>query len=468
MTASTKPAAEDRDLDLRKIALGRIAFDPNQPRKTIDKATLAELGQSLKAGQVTAIRVRPRKAEEDLPPTIEWVLINGERRLRAAALVGLTMLRAEVDWRAEPASADVLLAQIVENLQREDLTAVDEAAGIRDYIARTGKKAREVADVIGKNQMYVSLAVSMERLPPKVVKGLDGDVTWRHLRHLVRLNDYPEECERVAGWMKAEGMTARDLEDAVEGELSQIKRLAEREEAAKAGAKPDAAPASGSLYEATPKQKQERLDKARLTRARKEVIRDQADELARHVVDLAKGIKLPDGMAAALAGRVNVYDLWSLAPKTGIGTVKAGGRTDLADLVAELIVPTLPGKWSKGMGSAVNAGGWAEDDEAGRHWLAFCLWASTETEGFDKLLDEAAVGILKDRDAETAAREKERAKRIAEKESKAAAAAAKPAPADLVLRCQKKNKDGKPCNLKFHVKQGRGRRPKYCPEHRSK
>jgi len=467
--------------DLRVIPIEKIAPDPAepQPRRHFDADALAELGVSLAAGQTTPIKVRARKADEGLlPPEIEWVLINGERRLRAAQAAGIPQLRAEVEWRVAPQDREaILLQQLAENLQREDLNAVEQAAGIRRYAELTELGTRALALKLGKRDGYVSFALGMNKMPTALVKRIeenargvgtpDGEpyaLTWKHLRQLLRLTDYPDWLTEAYDDAVTDRSTARELERAVSFTLEQIELERQRVERREAEAKrvaeggEDARPASPKqtpVSQYDEKRKREALEAARMTRARKDVIRGMLPDLVRQGKEIAVKIELPADLARRIAFNVRCYD----------------AATSYADDLAQLIVPELRGQWTKRearIGSATNAGGWVRDDQAGRYWLAFTHWLATEAKGMDRALDREAKALLKDRDAGRVSRETVRAKPAPSTRGMIQApkaAKGRPAgPHSDGLICARDN-----CKRLFHVKQGhKGRRPKYCAEHRSR
>jgi ParB family chromosome partitioning protein len=460
-------AARDA-LDLRMILVDEIVADPDQPRKYFGTEKLDELAASLKQEQTSAIRVRPRGAGENFPPEIKWVLMHGERRLRAAVRAEIPRLRAEVAWDVGHGDTDViLLEQIADNLQHEDLGAVEEAAGIRRYAKLSKLGTREIAARIGKNQMYVSHALAMEKMPADLVKRIeqnargvgvpDGEpyaLTWKHLRQLLRLTDQPERLTETYNDAVMERSTARELEAAISWTLEEIERERQRVERAEAeanrvteGGKP--APGRDTLPTPTShlseERKHEALEAARMTRARKDLIRGTVPAIVAAVAVIAKEIRLPKDLARVAAARISGYD------------VMQSGRssTTYGENIAALVVPELPGKWgSVSLGSATNAGRWAKDDEAGRQWLALAYWLATETKGLDADLDRQSRDVLKARDQQVS--------KVAKAKTTKAAKAA-PTWVDALV-CARDF-----CNTTFHIQQGhKGRRPKYCSKHRSR
>ncbi len=159
-----------------------VARNPDQPRKLFDEAKLAELASSISThGLLQPIVVR-RTASG-------FELIAGERRLRAAQLVGIDRLPALVREVEDP-----LELALIENLQREDLSPLEEAEALAGLIERHGYSHRTVADVIGKSRPYVSNTLALTRLPEAVKADLerDGRMVSRELLMSVARQEDPE------------------------------------------------------------------------------------------------------------------------------------------------------------------------------------------------------------------------------------------------------------------------------------
>jgi ParB family chromosome partitioning protein len=148
---------------LTLVPLSGLRANPNQPRKHFDAEKIAELAESIKThGLLQPIVVRR------LPDGFE--LIAGERRFRAATMAGLTHLPALVRDVSDP----VELA-LIENLQREDLSPLEEAEAMATLIERHGYSHRQLAEMLGKSRPYVSNMLSLTRLPDEVKAELSND-----------------------------------------------------------------------------------------------------------------------------------------------------------------------------------------------------------------------------------------------------------------------------------------------------
>ena len=160
----------------RDILLSEIDRDPEQPRQHFDAGALQELADSLAAtGQAVAITVRPVGDR--------YVIVQGERRYRAAQLLGWPTIRAEV--QAIDAGAAQWLT-LVENLQRADLTPIEEANAYQKLIA-AGATQTEIAKRIGKTQSYIAQKLRLLKMPAHLCVYVNGKLTEGHARQLLRL-----------------------------------------------------------------------------------------------------------------------------------------------------------------------------------------------------------------------------------------------------------------------------------------
>ncbi len=162
------------------LSTDELQPNPVQPRRNFDDEGLTELSESIKSyGILNPLTVRLRGGR--------YELVAGERRLRAAKMAGLTEVPCLlVDVNMEDAS----LLALVENLQRQDLDFIEEAAGIRQLILLFGMSQEEAARRLGKSQSAVANKLRLLRLPPDVLDALkEHGLTERHGRALLRLQD---------------------------------------------------------------------------------------------------------------------------------------------------------------------------------------------------------------------------------------------------------------------------------------
>jgi len=174
---------------------GRVVFlpqraitpNPSQPRKLFDREALEELAESIRShGILQPLSVRRVGAG--------YELIAGERRLRAAALAGLTEIPCIIMNMDEQESG---LAALVENLQRQDLDFIEEAEGISLLMSRFQKSQEQIAKLLGKSQSGVANKLRLLKHEREVLQAIrDHGLTERHARALLKLRS-PEEKLRV-------------------------------------------------------------------------------------------------------------------------------------------------------------------------------------------------------------------------------------------------------------------------------
>jgi ParB family chromosome partitioning protein len=165
--------------EVPQIPLERIARNPHQPRNRFDEAETAELAASIALhGVLQPIVVR---ATADGA----YELIAGERRLRAARLAGLTHIPAVV---RESVDGEQLELALVENLQRQDLNAIEEAGAYRELVDRFDMSHEEVARKVGKSRVAISNALRLLDLAAETREAIaDGRITEGHGRALAAL-----------------------------------------------------------------------------------------------------------------------------------------------------------------------------------------------------------------------------------------------------------------------------------------
>ena len=157
-----QPAAPaEMEAGVQQVALDKIIANTYQPRSEFDEAALQELTDSvLVHGILQPIMVRPRGGGR-------YELIAGERRFRAARLAGLYEIPAVV---REMSDEDSLTVALIENIQREDLNAMEAARGYKQLLDQFGMTQAELARQIGKSQPTIANALSLLRLPRRCRK----------------------------------------------------------------------------------------------------------------------------------------------------------------------------------------------------------------------------------------------------------------------------------------------------------
>ena len=176
------------------IDTDKVKPNPYQPRRDFDEARLEDLAQSIKQYGVlqplTVSRVEVEKENGGI--VTEYELIAGERRLRAAKLAGVSQVPVII--RVGDTSMMKLELAIIENLQREDLNAVDRARAFFQLTSEFKFTHNEVAKKVGRSREYVSNTLRILVLSEEILKALaEGKITEGHTRPILMLADHPEE-----------------------------------------------------------------------------------------------------------------------------------------------------------------------------------------------------------------------------------------------------------------------------------
>lgn len=172
----------------------KVKPNPYQPRRDFDEVRLQDLADSIKQYGVlqplTVSRVELEKPEGGL--STEYELIAGERRLRAAKLAGVSQVPVII--RVGDTSLMKLELAIIENLQREDLNAVDRARAFFRLANEFKFTHNEIAKKMGRSREYVSNSLRILSLPEEILAALsEGKITEGHTRPILMLADHPEE-----------------------------------------------------------------------------------------------------------------------------------------------------------------------------------------------------------------------------------------------------------------------------------
>ena len=210
-TARATPAS-DTHVDVQPsgtpllVEVERISPGRGQPRRHFDDAALAELADSIRANGV----LQPLLVTENQG---RYELIAGERRLRAATRAGLA--KVPVIVRRDVSEEALLELALVENVQREDLTAIEQARGYQRLIDEHGYTQERLAQRVGKSRAAVANSLRLLKLPREVCDLVDdGKITEGHARALLGLRTAAQQI-RVAGRIVRKGWSVRQTEDLV-------------------------------------------------------------------------------------------------------------------------------------------------------------------------------------------------------------------------------------------------------------
>ena len=193
-----------KDGDLRKLAVDKLSPGKYQPRKDMSDAALEELSLSIQSqGIIQPIVVRPLDGSEE-----EYEIIAGERRWRAAKLAQLAEVPCLI--KDVPDESAVAIA-LIENIQREDLNAMEEAIALERLLTEFDLTHQEVAIAVGKSRTTVTNLLRLNKLHDEVKTFLEnGDIEMGHARALLALeNDLQAEA---AGIVATKELTVRETE----------------------------------------------------------------------------------------------------------------------------------------------------------------------------------------------------------------------------------------------------------------
>ena len=193
----------ESDTRIETLPLREIEPDPGQPRKTFDDETLAELSASIaEHGLLQPIAVRPK-------PSGGYLIVAGERRWRASRMAGLTEVPVIVKDVTDEQAMELAL---VENLQREDLDPVEEAAGIRELMTRCNLPQEQAARKLGKSRSALANSLRLLSLPETVLELLkSGFITIGHAKVVLSLPT-PELQEEAAQMIADNQLNVRQAE----------------------------------------------------------------------------------------------------------------------------------------------------------------------------------------------------------------------------------------------------------------
>ena len=193
----------ESDTRIETLPLREIEPNPGQPRKTFDDETLAELSASIaEHGLLQPIAVRPK-------PSGGYLIVAGERRWRASRMAGLTEVPVIVKDVTDEQAMELAL---VENLQREDLDPVEEAAGIRELMTRCDLTQEQAARKLGKSRSALANSLRLLSLPETVLELLkSGFITIGHAKVILGLPT-PELQEEAAQMIADNQLNVRQAE----------------------------------------------------------------------------------------------------------------------------------------------------------------------------------------------------------------------------------------------------------------
>lgn len=208
-SSETEEAPVSESSGVVSLPLDQIQSNPDQPRRYFDEQALGELAASInEIGLLQPILVRPSSSGG-------YQLIAGERRLRAARMAGLGVVPVVVRDEDDPDGSS-LVSALIENVQREDLSPLEEATGYQALLEEHEMTHEAVATAVGKSRSAISNAIRLLQLPAPVQRMVDrGELSAGHGRALLGIDDTAYQ-EHLAGRVATEEWSVRRLEEAVQ------------------------------------------------------------------------------------------------------------------------------------------------------------------------------------------------------------------------------------------------------------
>jgi len=201
-----KPQAVEAATSVLRLPIENIETNPKQPRRDFDEQALQELAHSIKLHDliqpVTVSKLHGNK----------YQLISGERRLRAAKIAGLKDVPAYV---REANDQELLELALLENLQREDLNAIEIALSYKRMMEELSRTQEEVAERMGKDRSTVTNYIRLLKLPPDIqVAVRNGEISMGHARALVNVDKIDQQLF-IFDEIKTKGLSVRQTETLV-------------------------------------------------------------------------------------------------------------------------------------------------------------------------------------------------------------------------------------------------------------
>lgn len=197
---------EDEESGVQEVSISLIKANPYQPRKIFNQEAIEELSESIKSCGL----IQPILVEEDLNGG--YIIVAGERRFRASLLAGLNSIPVIVKSLSEEEKLEIAL---VENIQREDLTAIEEAMAYKKLMDSLKLSQEEVAHKVGKKRSTISNSIRLLNLPEDIQSAVnDNEISAGHARALLSL-DSENKQRNIFNKIKNEKLSVRSTEKLV-------------------------------------------------------------------------------------------------------------------------------------------------------------------------------------------------------------------------------------------------------------
>jgi ParB family chromosome partitioning protein len=189
--------------ELSFVDITKVKPSPDQPRKSFNEESIKELSKSIEeSGILQPLIVRPENGH--------YILVVGERRLRAAKIAGLDEVPVIIK---DINTKEAMQMALIENIHREDLNPIEEAIAYKQLIEEYDIRQEDVAKLVGRSRPYIANSMRLLTLPDVVKEMLiAGDITTGHARALLALGE-EEYIIKTAKRIITDGMTVRMIED---------------------------------------------------------------------------------------------------------------------------------------------------------------------------------------------------------------------------------------------------------------
>ena len=202
------------------LSINEIEPNRNQPRKIFDTSALADLAESIRQyGVLQPLVVRPM-------PDGSYQLVAGERRWRAARMAGLSQVPVVVK---ELSDGETMELALIENLQREDLNAIEEASGYKELMEMFGLTQEQVSARVGRSRPAITNSLRLLSLPEGVRSLVEtGELSAGHARSLLALEE-PKLIEETAREVIKKGLSVRQIEQLAKKDTTEKKAPVKKE-----------------------------------------------------------------------------------------------------------------------------------------------------------------------------------------------------------------------------------------------
>jgi ParB family chromosome partitioning protein len=205
-TGALKPAVIDNVTGITRIPVDQIDSNPKQPRRDFDEQTLQELAESIKIHDI----IQPVTVSK--LPSGKYRLISGERRLRASKIAGLKDIPA---YLRHANDSELLELALLENLQREDLNAMEVALSYKRMMEELDYTQEQVAERMGKDRSTVANFIRLLKLPPDIQLAVrNGLLSMGHARALINVDTVDKQLF-IYKEIKEKGLSVRQTEELV-------------------------------------------------------------------------------------------------------------------------------------------------------------------------------------------------------------------------------------------------------------